>query len=102
MAKDDIVNECPLRVSPYSNALKTAWHIRSNNVYLSDRFITLTKMTRRIGVVGVSPWVTRVTLRASQIPGHLVSIRTFLLLYFLTLEYSRTFVNSLLVTALKI
>ena len=55
MAKDDIVNECPLCVSPYSNALKTAWHIQSNNVYLSDRFVTLTKMTHRIGVVGVTP-----------------------------------------------
>jgi len=55
MAKDDKVYVCPLHVSPYSNALKTAWHIRSNNVYLSDRFITLTKMTHRIGVVGVTP-----------------------------------------------
>jgi hypothetical protein len=55
MAKDDIVNECPLRVSPYSNALKTAWHIQSNNVYLSDRFVTLTKMTHYVGVVGVTP-----------------------------------------------
>ena len=78
------MNECPLYVSPYSNALKTAWHIRSNNVFLSIRIVTLPEIKHCNGGVGVTPGVTQVTRRVRQDFSHLIFKRTSLLLYLFT------------------